>query len=225
MRSVRTLRSLAAVAALACVGGAAVGGLITVNWNLDAPAEGNYELIGQTSFFWTFSTGGLVTTNLLEGVGSGAGGVSFDDFFPPAHISEYANFGYFGRIITRDASGGVIDVSFIGAFAQGEGVGQEVDKYFAGHSESVLVNALDSFDSPEFFDTLFTAENDPRTHGAIKVTPIGRPGDTLDLVAFIGGEFGDIGVKIGTLTMEVVPAPGAAALLAIAGVAGTRRRR
>ena len=57
------------------------------------------------------------------------------------------------------------------------------------------------------------------TLGTIAVPPIGQTGTSLDLVAFIGGPDGDLGVKVGTLQVTVVPEP-STLVLGIAGLAG-----
>ena len=47
------------------------------------------------------------------------------------------------------------------------------------------------------------------TLGDIAVPPLSRPGTVLDLVAFIGGPDGNLGVKVGTIAVTVVPEPSA----------------
>ena len=71
----------------------------------------------------------------------------------------------------------------------------------------------------EFLDMLDLAPANGSTLGDIAVTPIGRPGTLLDLVAFIGGDDGDVGVKIGTLGVTVVPEPSSLSLLLLATAA------
>lgn len=195
---------------------------VTLHVNLDDHPSGTYQLTGQSAMFATM-TGSVTTGGQLDGIVSGAADIGYTEVFPPPTLADYLTFGYFGRILTLDGLGGVTDTSMVVAMQPGTGVGLTIDAIFGGDDEATLVAALASNDSPEFFDFLDAALANGAAQGAIAVPPIGRPGDTLDLIAFIGGPNGDQGVKVGDFTFTVVPAPAAAAALLLAA-AGRRRR-
>lgn len=114
----------------------------------------------------------------------------------------------------------------------GVGIGDVVSNLNrAGYDEATLVAAFTTqFDSQEFLDVLSTHGDNPALRGDIELIDNGllvRPGETLDLVAFIDGPGGDLGIAIGSLNTSIsrIPAPGAVTLLTLAGLAATRRRR
>lgn len=209
------------------LGNSAWADLVTIDVSLDAPADGIYRLAGQSAFLQTRTDSGT-SGGQLDGLTSGASSITFEEAFPPATLADYLGFAYFGIFQTLDIFDEVVDTSLIVAFVPGSGVGQTIGDTFP-YTEDELVTAFTtSFDSPEFLDMLSAVPGNAATLGDIAVPPIGRPGTVLDLVAFIGGPDGDIGVKVGTLGVTVVPEPSSIVLALTAGsllfVAGKRRR-
>ncbi len=205
----------------------AVGGSInfTVDVELNAPDGFVYTLLGQSAFITTrpFS---FTTSNLLDNITSPGAGIGFGDVFPEPSLHDYHSFGYFGILETRMITGELVDTSLIVAFAPGMGVGSQIQQTLPAHDEATLVNAFTTqFDSSEFFDTLFAVVGEATLLGDIAAPPIGRPGETMDLIAFIGGDLGVEGVDVGDLTVAVIPAPGFAAVLGLGVLASLRRRR
>lgn len=196
--------------------------IISIGVTLNSPSDGSHQLTGQSATFKT-TTDGLSTGGQLDDVASPGAVISYEEIFPPATLDDYKFFGYYGRVFTVTSGGDITDTSLVMAFRQGEGVGHLISDYFS-YSESTLVAAFGTFDSPEFLDLIGGVSGNPLTRGIIEVLPIGRPGETLDLVAFTGGVDGDLGVSVGSLTYSVVPAP-ASALLLLAGGAAVGRRR
>ncbi len=219
------MRTTLFVAALAGLASAASADVINIGVHLDGPETGQYQLTGQSALFKS-DTSGVSTGGQLDNLTSGDSSIGYEEVFPPATLDGYLNFGYLGRINTLDDNDQILDTSFVMAFRSGEGVGHRIGDYLPDLTEAQLVLALGSFDTPEFFQALdYAIDNDP-ARGVIAVDPIGRPGDTLILVAFIGGDDGDLGVQVGTLTYTVVaPAPGAASLIAGSMLLVGRRRR
>lgn len=200
----------------------AAADLVTLGINLDGSGDNTLRLTGQSAAFFNIGSG-TSSGGQLDGVQSGGTVITYTEVFPPPDLTGYHTFGYFGRVETIDADENVLDTSFIMAFQPGNGVGARISDYFI-HTEATLVAALAGFDTPEFFDILNNAPGNPLTIGAIAVPPIGQTGETLDLVAFIGGPDGDIGVKVGEYTCTVVPAPASVAVL-VFGLLAPRRRR
>lgn len=190
----------------------------------DDPQVGFYELTGQSAFI-QFRSDSMTSGNALDGITTGSSTVSFTELFPPASFSDYLTFAYFGRVNTYDVDNNLVDTSLVIAFQPGYGVGEMVENYFS-YTEADLVAAMATNDSPEFLSMLNSQiPSQPLVQGDIAVPPIGQPGQTLNLVAFIGGVNGDQGVAIGTLDMTVTPEPASLALLATAGVLLCQRRR
>lgn len=188
------------------------------------PVEGSYMLTGQSAFLqYRVSSG--TSGGQLDGVATPGTSISFDEVFPEPDLNNYLEFAYFGRVISYDENGAPFDTSLVMAFVPGEGVGMRIDDYFT-YTEAELVTAMDSFDSPEFLDMLTNQmPGTSAVRGIITVPPLGRVGDTLDLVAFTGGIDGDLGFKIGSIGMSVVPEPGALVMgLAGLGLCLVRRR-
>lgn len=221
------IRTIVVSSVLALGATLAAGDLVTLTVGVDWPdAGGEYVLAGQSSFFVTNANGGVTSGGQLDNIGSGGAIVSYDEVFPPPALGDYLDFGYVGLVETRDASGAVIDLSLVVAMRPGVGAGMTIGDILAGMDEATLVGAMSTqFDSPEFFGLQDAAVGTGDTRGAVGIPPIGRPGDTLELVAFTGGAGGDLGVVIGSLSVSIVPAPGAAGLLAVLGLVGARRRR
>lgn len=208
--------SLAAVASLA-----ASADVVTLQVELDGHASGIYQLTGQSAMFANMN-GGSTSGGQLDNVVSGSTSIGYTEVFPPPTLNDYLTFGYFGRILTLDGNGDTLDTSMIVALDAGTGIGATIESIFGGDDEVTLVAALGTFDSPEFFNLLSAASGNPSSNGVIGVPPIGRPGETMDLVAFIGGPDGDLGVKIGEFSFTVVPTP--SSILALAAFGLSRRR-
>lgn len=205
---------------------------VTINVDLDEPADGTYRLVGQSAFIQT-RTDSITSGGQLDFIESGSHSITFDELFPPASLSDYLGFAYFGILETIDIFDEVTGQFLVIAYLPGHGVGEAVTDTFP-YDAITLVNAFTSeFDSPEFLDMLGLVPSNSTTLGDIAVPPIGRPGTTLDLVAFFAGEAGPVGFKVGTLDVVVVPEPSSAMLMASAGViaialgrrAVARRRR
>lgn len=192
---------------------------------LAAPSGGgSYRLMGQSAFF-VVQSAGSTSGGQLDGVESPGGVLEFDEVFPPPSLSDYLRFGYFGLIETLDDNGDVTDRSLVMALQSGVGVGQAIGDLFAGRDEATLVGAFQTHDSPEFLGMLDDALVAPFAQGVVEIPPIGRAGETLTLVAFIGGPDGTLGMGVGTLRDITVPAPGAALFGAVSILAAARRRR
>lgn len=219
LRSAASIISAASIAALATGASADV---VTLQVELDGHASGTYQLTGQSAMFASM-TGAGTSGGQLDDVVSGSTSIGYTEVFPPPTLADYLTFGYFGRILTLDGAGGTLDTSMIVALQPGVGVGQTIDGLLRVDDEATLVAALAGFDTPEFFNLLSAASGSAISNGAIGVPPIGRPGETLDLIAFIGGAHGDEGVKVGEFSFSVVPTP--ASVLALGALAALRRRR
>lgn len=215
--------ALSAGFAVTLIAATAQADIISIGVTLASPPEGSYQLTGQSAMLKT-TPDSLSSGGQLDDVASPGTVISYEEVFPPATLDDYKFFGYYGRILTKDSADAVTDTSIIMAFRQGEGVGHRISDYFS-YSESTLVTAFGSFDSPEFLDLIGGVSGNPLTRGIIEVLPIGRPGESLDLVAFTGGVDGDLGVSVGSLTYSVVPAPASALFLLAGGAVFGRRRR
>lgn len=194
------------------------------------PGEVKYHrLVGQSVYF-SNRVNSATTGGQLDGIDCrndefAQFNVSFFEFFPETNLTDYETFGYFGVVETvtafdTDEDGiedfeEVTDVSFVMATRDNLGESTRVDDYFPGLDENTLVTALTtSFDSPEFFEALFSAWNNPDLLGDIQIRQVNgssatviRDGDSLTLFAFTGGEFGDEGEQIGYLTTDIARIP------------------
>lgn len=225
---------LAVALMLACVGSTFADD-ITIDVTLEQPDGNVYQLAGQSAFiqYRTFSgtTGGQ-----LDGVDSFASpwSFTFTEAFPEPTLSDYLTFAYFGIIhrLTIDQyvgdEVGTLDTSLIVAFQPGVADGLTINDIFLGlgYTEADLVAAMTgSFDSTEFFALMSEIDNSGSAQGAFGIPPLAQVGDTLDLIAFIGGANGDQGVKVGELQVSVVPEPASIALIGLGSLALLRRRR
>jgi len=198
-----------------------------------------YQLEGQSAYLQSRTNSGT-SGGQLDGITSNSGfGIYYAEIFPEANITDYLTFGYFGIIDTHefieigraDFLDQIVDTSMIMALQPGVGIGAKVEDFNTnGYDEATLVAALTgSFDSTEFLDLLDDWGSFPSRQGAIGLPQVPVAGETLDLIAFIGGANGDEGVKVGelntTITRRDIPTPGATALLGLAGIAALRRRR
>lgn len=203
-----------------------------------------HRLTGQSAYFNT-RTGSFTTGNTLDGITSfdsekSVFEISYDEVFPEASLTDYLNFGYFGVVETvgYDEHGDeeILDVSFVIASPFGSFLDKDfrVENIFPGIDEASLVHALtSSFDSPLFFDILFSAVGSDDFRGLIGLGRLDsqgsleeiRNGDVMMLLAFNRDD--DLAREIGFLETFIlrVPAPGVLALGALAGVTVVRRRR
>lgn len=214
--------SIIFTASIAALATGASADVVTLQVELDGHASGTYRLTGQSAMFASM-TGGGTSGGQLDNVTSGSTTIGYTEVFPPPTLADYLTFGYFGRILTLDGADDTLDTSMIVALQPGVGVGQTIDGLLGVDDEATLVAALADFDTPEFFNLLSAASGSAISNGVIGVPPIGRPGETLDLIAFIGGAHGDEGVKVGEFSFTVVPSP--ASVLALGTLAAFRRRR
>lgn len=197
-----------------------------------------YRLVGQSAFIQT-RTSSSTSGGQLDGA-TGFGLISFTEVFPPTSVTDYQTFSYLG-VVELDGTDGngdpvVIDRSIVIGFLPGIAAGLRIEDLFAGYTESVLVDAfVNSSDSPEFLDMAFNrVGGQPDTSGTMGVfetdchfTNLCDPATQLqlevelDLIAFVGGVDGDLGVSIGNLGASVlrsnnvgpVPEPGTALLM------------
>lgn len=191
-------------------------------------------LRGQSNFFQTRTDGGT-SGGQLDGVESPGATIQFAEVFPPPSIADFLQFGYFGLMETRDEAGDVIDTSVVVALRQQTldrgiipGVGQTIHEIFDSleFNEAQLVDAMSNeFDSDEYFALGNQVFNTPVARGDISIPSIARLGNTLNLIAFIGGDDGTLGVDVGDLGVIVTPTPGPAAMLGLGGLVMLRRRR
>ena len=190
------------------------------------------ELAGQSAYI-QYRTSSSTSGNHLDGVQSGGFGIAYAELFPEANLTDYLTFGYFGIVNTLTDSRSfntITDTSLIVAMQPGVGEGQTFDSFNTpGYDEATLVAAMTGGDdSAEFLAVLESLSDNSSLLGAIDLPQEAIVGDTLDLIAFIGGPNGDQGVKVGELNTSItreIPTPGATALLGIAGLCVTRRRR
>jgi hypothetical protein len=203
----------------------AMADTITIDVQLDSPGDNQYQLTGQSAFIQTRTSSGT-SGGQLNGLISGTTSFSFEELFPPPSLADYLGFAYFGILQTLDG-GDVVNTSLVVAFDPGSGVGSLIGDTFP-YDEATLVAAFTGGDdSLEFLDMLDLVPANTSTLGDIAVPSLGRPGTLLDLVAFIGGNDGDVGVKIGTLGVSVaVPEPSTLGLLLVGGASllAVRRR-
>lgn len=210
---------------VALCAGVAYADVVTIDVGLDSPTSGKYRLRGQSAFIQTRTNSGT-SGGQLDGLESGVSTIVFNEIFPPPTLGDYLGFSYFGIIETLDDSDNILDTSLIVGYDPGSGVGQTITDTFPTYDESTLVNAFTTnFDSPEFLDMLSLVPANATTLGEITVPPIGRLGNALDLVAFTGGVDGNLGVKVGTLGVTVVPEPATIGLLMAVGAFLFVRRR
>lgn len=225
----RVIAPLAVIAATA--GSASAQFDVTINMGFTPELS---SLRGQSNFFQTRTDGGT-SGGQLDGVGFPGATIQFTEVFPPPSIADFLQFGYFGLMETRDDAGEITDTSLVVALRQqpldrgiAPGVGQTIQDIYESlvYNEAQLVDAMSNeFDSEEFFALGNEVGGSAISRGNIGIPSIARPGETLNLIAFIGGDSGELGVDVGDLGVIVTPTPGAAALLGLSGVAMLRRRR
>jgi hypothetical protein len=248
----RTVASLASFVALALGAGLAPSAAgfdrVTIQGGLDFPDGSDsqgpsyFRLAGQSAFFSTrtssFTTGGQLDGFTTFDSENGPFEIQFLEVFPEQNLTDYLQFGYFGVVetVTVDAVLGetVTDRSLVVA---GRLDGFTISQIFPFMTENELVDALvGGFDSPQFFDALFSAVGNPDLLGDIRLSQaeidglpeVVRQGESIGLYALIGGDNGDEAVNIGylaTAVLRVVPAPSSFALAVLAGLVAGRRRR
>jgi hypothetical protein len=213
-----------------------------------------YQLAGQSALIQTRASSGT-SGGQLDGA-RGFGSIEFTEVFPPAQLSEYQTYSYIGVVELHGTNSGgddvILDRSIVIGFRTNIAVGQKIENLFPGspnYDEATLVNQFTTqSDSSSFLDMAFNrVGGQPNTSGRMSVnftdchntfvcdgpTQV-QSEETLDLIAFIGGENGDEGVWIGSLGMGMtrqlnvgpVPEPETyAMLLAGLGLIGWRLRR
>ncbi len=218
---------------LAACGAAAQSDTVRIEGGFDCgPADEPgtfFQLRGQSVYF-SNRTSSLTTGGQLDGIDCRDNelaqfDISFLEFFPEESLSDYLTFGYFGIVdtiaaIDTDGDGivdteEVIDTSFVMAIEDTLGEGATVEDYFPSLDEATIVTALTTtFDSPEFFDALFTAVGHPDLTGDIALLQVNagfaspvRPGQQLTLVAFKAGVNGDEGMAIGSIATTISRIP------------------
>lgn len=226
----------ATVAALLAAVGANAQDLVTISGGFyecgTKVAEGQveyYRLSGQSVYF-SSRTSSLTTGGQLDGIDCrddelAQFDISFFEVFPEANLTDYLTFGYFGIVDTitafdTDGDGTpeyeqLTDQSFVIATRNQLGEGATVGDFLPGYDEATLVNALTtSFDSPEFFDALFQAVDNPNLNGDIWLWQSNagtsanvREGEQLSLIAFRLGSGGDEGQLLGYLSTAIINFP------------------
>jgi hypothetical protein len=239
------LFALVALPALGAEDRVIISGSVSFSEMTDSRGEQAFHrLTGQSAYFNT-RTGSLTTGNQLDGITSfdsenSVFEISYNEVFPEASLTDYLHFGYFGVVETvgYDEHGDeeILDVSFVIASPFGifPDTDFRVENIFPGIDEASLVHALtNSFDSPLFFDVLFSAVGSDDFRGLIGLGRVDsegaveeiRNGDVMMLLAFNRDD--DLASEIGFLETFIlrVPAPGVLALGALAGITAARRRR
>ncbi|MFG0326183.1 MAG: hypothetical protein ACF8SC_02805 [Phycisphaerales bacterium JB037] len=254
MATVLNIRRVAALgvfaAGVVATSASASDDFVTITVDLPFPAGTGpgdgvfYRLAGQSAFY-SLRTGSFTTGGLLDGLGSSASlqDISFQEFFPEVQLTDYLEFGYFGVLETVvDGALGeeVVDRSLVVAGQAAIFEGLPISSILPFLTESELVDALTGgFDTPQFFDALFSAVGNPDLLGDLTLlqqafpgapTDLIRDGESLGLYGFIRSVPGeeDQAVWIGGLSatvLRVVPAPTAAGVWLVGGLAAARRRR
>ena len=208
---------------------------VSITVNLDEPQGSKLFLSGQSAFLTT-TIGSASSGGQLDGVQSGTTGLGYIEAFPPASISDYRDFGYFGRVdrfdfVVDNDTGDEIELladnSVIIAVQSGVGVGQTLEEVTGvSFNEGALLLAMTQFDQPEFFSVMNAIFGQSQLRGVIGVPEVSRMGTTLDLLAFVDGPNGDLGRVVGSLSVEAasIPEPSALGLVCLV-TAGLRRRR
>jgi hypothetical protein len=211
----------------------------------DPDGPSYFRLAGQSAYYSTrtnsFSTGGQLDGFTSYDSENAPFEVQFIEVFPEVNLTDYLRFGYFGVVetVTFSAALGetVTDRSLVIAARGVAFEGMTIDSFLPFMTESELVDALvNTFDSPQFFDALFSAVSNPDLLGDIflsqgepgGVDEIVRLGESLQLYALIGGDNGDEAVSIGSLAtgvQRVIPTPSSLAPAVLAGLVAGRRRR
>lgn len=227
--------TLGLAALLSASGTAAQDDLVQIFGGFDcgvevAPGEFEYYRLTGQSVYFSNRTSSLTTGGQLDGLDCrndplAQFDISFFEVFPEVNLTDYLTFGYFGVVETitaYDTDGDgledfeeLTDTSFVMAIADNLGEGALVEDFFPTLNEDTLVTALTTtFDSPEFFDALFTAIGHPDLAGDIQIRQVNgqianviRPGEQLTLVAFKGGEFGHEGQAIGYVNTDIARIP------------------
>jgi hypothetical protein len=169
--------------------------------------------------------------------------IQYSEVFPETNLNDYLGFGYFGVVETvlrlPGVEDSVVDTSLIVAGTYPSALlGRRIDELLpVGTEAQLLAGMTQSFDSPEFFSLLDSLASNPDLLGTIALDTfvIGqssvdhvRDGRVLTMYSFTGGLNGDEAVDVGyldTSILRIVPSPGAASLLGLAGVISARRRR
>jgi hypothetical protein len=192
-----------------------------------------FQLAGQSAYL-QFLSGSSTSGGQLDGVsGPGGGSIVYTEVFPPSNLTDYQTFAYFGLVETRSFfDDAVLSTNFVVAllpsFAPAPGQTFADVFSFLSSTEDEVVTALStSFDSPEFFAVMTEVANLSGGRGDIALPQLGRPGHTMDLIAFLPGSNGNEAVGIGTLgtSVAVVPEPATPILAALATLGLLRRRR
>jgi len=195
--------------------GTAAADTVTIDAVLDSPDNGSYRLRGQSAFIQTH-TSSSTSGGQFDGVVSPGTSISFTEVFPPPTLADYLGFAYFGILQTLDEFDEVIDTSLVVAFDAGAGVGTLIGDTFPYDEATLVSEFTTSFDSPEFLDLLDQVPANDSTLGITWVLPRFAVGLPVDLVAFIGGNDGNLGVDVGSLNVNVVPEPSSLSLLLLA---------
>jgi hypothetical protein len=191
----------------------------------------SYQLAGQSAYIQT-RTSSSTSGGQLDGA-VGLGTIDYTEVFPPTLLTDYLTYSYIGvaDLHGTDINGDpvVLDRSIVIAFQPLVAEGLRIDQLFpVAYSEATLVSQFTTQnDSPGFLDMAFNqVGGEANTSGNLSVlytdchntfvcdgpTQI-QFGDTLDLIAFIGGVNGDEGVVIGridsggTRALNVGPVP------------------
>ena len=186
------------------------------------------ELVGQSAFITRRASGGASGDPLFSVTPPGDF-IEYEEIFPEASLEDYLTFGYFGVLQTRDQfTFGRVD--FISTFLPGTYDENTTVSFFFGIDDTIDLAQIfnetpDSADSPEFAAmSVFFFNSSDTVMGdiALPTLDIPRLGQTLDIVAFFG--VGGTAIKIGELSVAVVPEPSTLALVGIFAVGLAMRR-
>jgi hypothetical protein len=180
-------------------------------------------LVGQSAFITTRTSSGT-TGSPLDFVSPPGEFIEYQEIFPEDSLEDYLTFGYFGVLETSDGANQVLN--FVSTFLPGAYDGDTTVSFFGFDDAVALAQTFNtSFDSPEFLDTIsffFNSTNTVMGDIALPTLDIPRIGQTLDIVAFIG--VSNKAIKIGELSVAVIPEPSTLALVGVIAVGLAMRR-
>ncbi len=198
---------------------------------LNLPVGSYIQLEGQSAFL-TYRTSSSTSGGPLNNVSEPGTVIQYEEGFPEPAITDYQTFGYFGIVGSYDEENNLLNRSFVATFLPGSYDSTLTTTFFTNfdfeysEDDGVLADAFGTFDSPEFLNLLDNFASYTGVLGDIALPTVPEAGQTMDLVAFIGGVDGYEARKIGEVAVSVIPEPSTLALLGVFGaVLATRRKR